>query len=129
MRVLLDTHVWLWRLLEPDRLPDAVARALDNTETEVCLSPISVWETLVLARKGRLELRPDGDSWVRAALQASRPTMMAITHAIAIESESLDGFASSDPADRFLVATARVEGLALATADRAMIEFPGVDVV
>ena len=129
MRVLLDTHVWLWRLLEPDRLPSPVARTLDDTETEVCLSPISVWETLVLARKGRLQLSPNGDSWVRAALEASRPTMLPITHAIAIESEGLEGFSSSDPADRFLVATARVEKLALATADQAMIEFPGVDVV
>lgn len=55
--------------------------------------------------------------------------MLPITHAIAIESEGLEGFSSSDPADRFLVATARVEKLALATADQAMIEFPGVDVV
>ena len=129
MRVLLDTHVWLWRLLEPDRLPEPIARALDNAQTEVCLSPISVWETLVLVRKGRLEVSPDRDSWLRAALEASRPTMMPLTHAIAIESERLEGFRSRDPADRFLVATARVEGLTLASADRAMIEFPGVEVV
>ncbi len=129
MRVLLDTHVWLWRLLEPERLPEIIVRALDNSETEVCLSPISVWETLVLVRKGRLELSPNKDSWVRAALQASRPTMMPLTHEIAIESEMLEAFPSNDPADRFLVATARVEGLALATVDQAMIEFTGVDVV
>ncbi|MCH7665437.1 MAG: hypothetical protein IH936_05870 [Acidobacteria bacterium] len=78
---------------------------------------------------GRLELSPDKDSWVRAALQASRPTMMPLTHKIAIESEMLEAFPSSDPADRFLVATARVEGLALATVDQAMIEFAGVDIV
>lgn len=129
MRVLLDTHVWLWRLLEPDRLPAAVAAVLDDQGTEICLSPISVWETLVLARRGRLEPSVDRDNWVRSALEASRPTMMPLTHAIAIESEQLEGFRSRDPADRFLVATARVEGLRLASADRAMLEYPGVETV
>ena len=55
--------------------------------------------------------------------------MMHLTHAIAIESERLEGLGSSDPADRFLVATARVQELVLATLDRAMIEFPGVKVL
>lgn len=129
MRVLLDTHIWLWRLLEPERLPADVARVLDDPECELCLSPISVWETLVLARKQRLELAPDADSWVRSALGASRPTTMPLTHAIAFDSEALSGFGSNDPADRFVVATARVEKLALATADQAMLEFAGVETI
>lgn len=129
MRILLDTHIWLWRLLEPERVPGNVAQVVDNPEAEIYLSPISVWETLVLARKGRLELKPGPRPWVQAALGSSRPTMVPLTHAIALESESLDNYDSGDPADRFLVATARVEGLSLATADRAMLEYEGVETV
>ena len=129
MRLLLDTHIWLWRLLAPERLARSTTRAIADTDVEICLSPISVWETLVLARKGRLDLRPSPREWVQAAIRASRPTMVPLTHAMALESETLEGYRSRDPADRFLVATARIEGLTLATADRAMLDWDGVDTV
>ena len=52
MRLLLDIHVWIWRLLEPERLSDNVSEQLTDPRNQLCLSPISVLETLVLARKG-----------------------------------------------------------------------------
>lgn len=124
MKVLLDTHIWLWRLLEPKRVPDGIEGVLADTATEVCLSPISVWETLVLARKGRLVLEPSPPEWVRAALRCSRPVMVPLTHEIAIRAENLEGFSSPDPADRFLVASVLVEGLTMASVDRAMLDWP-----
>lgn len=120
MRLLLDTHIWVWRLLEPERLTARAAKLLADPANELHLSPISVWETMVLARKGRLRLEPDPESWTREALRVSRPIMAPLTHEIALASESLSGYRTSDPADRFLVATALVEGLALVTVDRAM---------
>jgi PIN domain nuclease of toxin-antitoxin system len=54
MRLLLDTHVWLWRFLEPERLSAVAERAVADRGNAVHLSPISAWETLVLARKGRI---------------------------------------------------------------------------
>jgi PIN domain nuclease of toxin-antitoxin system len=127
--VLLDTHIWLWRLLEPERLPQRIAALLRNPQIEIYLSPISVWETLVLARKGRLELRPDAGSWVRSALERSRPRMAPLTYAVAMAAEELGNYASRDPADRFIVATAWVEQLAVATADEKMLRFAGVETV
>ncbi len=64
-----------------------------------------------------------------AALRKSATTMAPFDHEIAMRSENLPGFGSRDPADRFLVATALVHGLTLATADRAMHEFEAVPVV
>ena len=58
LRLLLDTHIWLWSALEPGRLSERVSRALDDPKNELWLSPISVWETLVLARKARVALYP-----------------------------------------------------------------------
>lgn len=129
MRLLLDTHVWIWKLLEPEKLSAKAARALARSENDLFLSPISVWETLVLARRGRLELAPSADRWVATALQRSGTTMAPLTHAVARKSESLGGYGSRDPADRFLVATALVEGLRLVTADRAMRRYAGLETV
>ena len=81
---------------------------------------------MVLARKGRIELTPSPSEWVLDALRRSVPTAAPLSHGIALRSEGLDGFASEDPADRFLVATALELELALVTADGAMHEFEPV---
>lgn len=126
MRLLLDTHVWVWRLLEPDRISEAAEHAISGAQSELHLSPITTWETLVLARKGRLELRPSPGEWVQDALRRTVLAAAPFTHEIAIRAERLDGFTSADPADRFLVATALERGLTLVTADRAMRDYEPV---
>jgi PIN domain nuclease of toxin-antitoxin system len=129
LKILLDTHIWVWRLLEPERLSPRLADLLAEPGHELYLSPISIWETLVLARKGRLILEPDSAAWVRTALRKSATTMAPFDHEVALRSEDLASFGSKDPADRFLVATALVHGLTLATADRAMHTFEALPVV
>jgi len=129
VRLLLDTHVWLWRLLEPARLARSAATILSDSASELYLSPISVWETLVLARKGRLELEPTPHLWVREALRRSSLKMAPLTHAIAIASEDLADFGSNDPADRFLVATALEHDASLVTADARMLEHGGIETI
>jgi PIN domain nuclease of toxin-antitoxin system len=123
---LLDTHVWLWRLLDPERMSAEAEAAVANRDSEVFLSPISTWEALVLARKGRLSLQPSPREWVLDALRRSAPTAAPLTHGIALRSEALAGFGSDDPVDRFLVATALEHELTLVTADRAMHGFAPV---
>ena len=98
-------------------------------ENELFLSPISTWEALVLARRGRLELRPSAGAWIRAALAASPTTMVPVTHDIAARSEELRGYRQTDPGDRFLVATALVHDLAILTADRAMHRYRALTTV
>lgn len=126
MRLLLDTHAWLWRLLDPGRIPEKAEAAIADRQSELFLSPISVWETLVLARKGRLALAPSSHEWVLEALRRSATKALPLSHGIALRSETLGGFGSEDPADRFLVATALELDLTLITADRAMHEFEPV---
>jgi PIN domain nuclease of toxin-antitoxin system len=127
VRLLLDTHVWIWRLLDPGRVSAAAEQAIADPRSELLLSPISTWETLVLARKRRLDLKPSPSEWVLDALRRSGPTAAPLTHSIALRSESLDGLASEDPADRFLVATAIEHDLTLVTADGAIQEFEPVE--
>lgn len=125
--LLLDTHVWVWRLLAPERLSQDAERAVADRDNTLHLSPISTWETLVLARKGRLSLTPSPTEWVLDALRRSGLTTMPLTHSIALRSESLEGFESGDPADRFLVATALEQDLVLVTADDAMRDYGPVE--
>lgn len=118
MRLLLDTHAWLWQLTAPERLSPKASKALDDPSHELFLSPITVWETLMLADGGRVDLGPDAAGWVRVALSVSPTVMAEMTHEIAIQSRELPGFEGRDPADRFLIATALHHDLTLVTKDR-----------
>ncbi len=119
VRLLLDTHIWLWSALEPARLSTRVSRALEDPGNELWLSPISVWETLVLARKERVVLEPSAEQWVRRALRELPIHEASFNHEVAIRSETIQ-LGHGDPSDRFLVATALVHDLILVTADRRL---------
>lgn len=121
VRLLLDTHIWLWSLLDPARLTPAVANALTAADAEIWLSSISIWETALLAERGRIEIVGDLVDWLADA-QARAPLSEApVTHEIAVRSRSVD-LPHDDPADRFIAATAAVFGLTLVTADRRILQ-------
>jgi len=125
VRLLLDTHIWLWSLLEPGRLTKRVVRALERDDTELWLSPISVWELLILVDKGRVRLGSQPNEWVTAALQRVGCHEAPVTHEVALETLNVR-LSHRDPADRFLVATARVFDLKLVTADDRLIDLKAV---
>jgi PIN domain nuclease of toxin-antitoxin system len=86
MKLLLDTHIWLWSLFDPGRLRKKVARELKDSQNEIWLSPVSVWETLTLARKGRLVLQGKPENWIREAMLKGSLKEARLTHEIAIRS-------------------------------------------
>jgi PIN domain nuclease of toxin-antitoxin system len=120
MKLLLDTHIWLWALLEPERLSPTVQAALASGENELWLSPISVWEALLLAERGRVRVDTAPAEWVERMVSALPRREAALTHDIAVASRRLT-LSHEDPADRFLAATAQVLGLTLVTADARLI--------
>lgn len=128
MKLLLDTHIWLWSFLEPERLTRRVASALEDPENELWLSPISVWEALILAEKGRIRLVPTPERWIRDALREVQMLEAGINREVALESRSLT-IPTQDPADRFIAATARVHELTLVTHDGNLAEIEGVAVL
>ena len=119
MKLLLDTHIWLWSHLAPEHLSKRVARALEDPANQLWLSPISTWEVMVLAARGRIHLEPDVPRWFRQALAAAPIQEAPLSHDIALAAEDT-GLRHRDPVDRLLVATARVLELTLVTADDRM---------
>lgn len=128
MKLLLDTHIWLWSFLQPERLTRRVAEALEDPENELWLSPISVWEALMLAERGRVRLLPTPERWVRDALREVPMLEAGLNREVALESRSLT-IPTQDPADRFIAATARVHELTLVTHDGNLAEIEGVAVL
>lgn len=118
MKLLLDTHIWLWALREPSRLSRRVQGELKDTRNELWLSPVSLWEALLLHSKGRLRLHENVREWSAEATAHFREA--PLTHEIVAAAHELE-FSHADPADRFLVATAEVLGLTLVTADKRLL--------
>ena len=128
MRLLLDTHIWLWSRLERARLSRQTVTALESPENELWLSPISIWEFAMLVEKGRLVLNVSVESWIDEAMERMPTREAPVTHEIALASRAVD-LPHKDPADRFLAATAKVMGLTLVTADGHLAEASDISVL
>lgn len=124
MRILLDTHVWIWSHLDPDRIGKRLTQHILDPANELWLSPISLWEFLVLVEKGRLAIPEDPAGWIAAALAEAPMQEASLNHEVALTSRTIK-VGHEDPADRFLAATAAVYDLALATADERLLAGKG----
>jgi len=118
MKLLLDTHVWLWALHAPSRLNPRVRAELRNLANEVWLSPISTWEALLLNAKGRIRLPFNLEEWLARATAPLREA--PFTHEIVLAAQQ-QPLPHRDPADRFLAATAQVMNLTLGTSDELLL--------
>ena len=128
MKLLLDTHIWVWSVADESRLADPVRRALASPAHERWISSISIWEVLILDERGRLILEPDARSWVQHALTVSPVREAPITIDVALASRAVR-LQTQDPADRFIAASAAVFGLTLVTADGDLCACPDIDVL
>jgi PIN domain nuclease of toxin-antitoxin system len=128
MKLLLDTHIWLWSLAEPHRLSRRVAKELDNRQNELWLSPISMWEAFLLFRKKRVQISTDFSTWLAASLSVLPVMEAPLTFEVARTLLTI-GMPHEDPADLFLAATAKAFGLTLITADRHLIKTEGVSIL
>lgn len=90
---------------------------IDDKKNEIYLSPISVWETLILAEKGRIVFDQDAPGWIQSVVDKNIFREAPLTHAVAMASRQIK-LPHEDPADRFLAATCLVYDFKLLTEDR-----------
>jgi PIN domain nuclease of toxin-antitoxin system len=125
MDFLLDTQIWLWTFLEKERIKKKAARVLEDPRNRLWLSPVSVWEALVLFQKGRIKLNGEPVAWIRSALAKGFVHEAGLSFEIALQSRLLD-LRHQDPADRFIAATAQVRGFTLITSNAHLLECPSL---
>jgi PIN domain nuclease of toxin-antitoxin system len=128
MRLLLDTHIWLWSRMQPERLGRRLARILEDPAHELWLSPLSLWEAQLLAEKGKILFTPTAQDWITAALETLPMKEASLTFAVA-EARSEVSLPHGDPVDQMLAATARVFDLTLVTADKHLLAGRGFAVL
>jgi PIN domain nuclease of toxin-antitoxin system len=119
VKVLIDTHCWLWLCASPERLSERTLARLAEPGTERWLSSASVWEIVIKHQLGKLSLPVHPRDFVPSRLDTTQTGVLEISAAHALRVADLPEH-HRDPFDRMIVAQALVEGANLLTADRAL---------
>ena len=122
--ILLDTHVLVWAVAEPTRLSAAALEAIERFRKKdgLAIAAISLWELGMLFARGRIQAYGTIDASIRLVIEGI--TVKPITPEIVAVSTQFPSEYPSDPADRLIGATARIEGLALVTRDEKLRQSP-----
>jgi len=123
--LLLDTHVWIWLMSGNAALSAKHQKIINEAaiNSEVAISAISTWEIAMLVMKDRIRLEKPVLNWVQDALALPGIELKPLSPEIAVESTQLPDHFHGDPADRIIVATARIHRLTLLTHDQKMIDY------
>ena len=123
--LLLDTHVWLWLVAGSSDLSMEARHTISGAATAGTLriAAISLWEIALLASRGRIVLGKSIGLWLEEALADPGPAIDPLSPQIAIESYALPDVFHRDPADRLIVATARVANAMLMTRDQHILDY------
>jgi PIN domain nuclease of toxin-antitoxin system len=124
VRLLLDTHVFLWSAVEPGRLGPRTRRLLADDSSEIWLSPLSIWELLLAESKGRVEFNVPGKEYLQGLVRDSGVREAVLSIEVAYMTANI-ATVHQDPVDRLLGATAAHYDLALVTADSHLLKGKG----
>ena len=116
MRILLDTHCWLWMQLSPERFSPESLSVVSDPYHEIYLSAASAWEIAIKYRLGKLPLPVPPHEYIPSRMESSNVLGLAVQHAHAAYVAELPDH-HRDPFDRLLVAQTVVEKLPILTAD------------
>jgi PIN domain nuclease of toxin-antitoxin system len=122
VRILLDTHCWLWMLTAPERLGPHALELVQSLDHTLVLSAASSWEIAVKYRLGKLALPHPPAEYVPRRMRSSGVTGMPVEHVHALRVADLP-LHHRDPFDRLLVAQAQVESLPILTADPQLARY------
>ena len=123
--ILLDTHTWIWLFNGSTELSKSAIEQIDfaANQGKVFIPAISVWELSMLVAKSRVNLSQSIHQWINNSLSQPGVNLSPILPEIAIESSFLPGDFHGDPADRIIVATARINNLIVFTRDKKIIKY------
>lgn len=123
MKLLLDTHVFLWYISGDKRLPGAMRDSIRDPNNEVYLSVVSVWETIVKYQLGKLPLPKPPESYLPLQREQHQLSSLPLDEASVSQLAKLPSI-HRDPFDRMLICQAIEHGLTIATVDAAIYGYP-----
>ena len=127
MRILVDTHCWLWMTAAPERFSLRTLKHIESPDTELYLSAASAWEIAIKYALGKLRLPERPQEYLASHLGQTRTTPLSITTDHAASVAELPAV-HRDPFDRLLIAQARLERMPILTADPQFKKYD-VDVI
>lgn len=125
-QLVLDTHIWIWLLTGDPHISKETQQLIHHVATEeegLLLPAICIWEIAMLEVKKRIRFNQPIKEWVLQALSLPGLQLAPLTPEIALESCNLPGEFHGDPADRMIVATARLAGATLLTKDQRLLDY------
>ncbi|APB33637.1 hypothetical protein GlitD10_1316 [Gloeomargarita lithophora Alchichica-D10] len=123
MKLLLDTHILIWSVLEPDRLSERVVDLLIDRNNDIFLSLVSIWEMQIKIQLGKLNFTVPLSEIIASQQHANDLQLLAITDRHIYALEHLPNH-HRDPFDRLLVAQAMTERMPLLSADATLDGYP-----
>jgi len=129
--MVLDTHVWVWFVSNPDLLSKTAKKAIDSAimKKAVFISSISAWEVALLVANKRLELTIPVDEWITKSERLPFFQFLPMDNSIAIKSVNLPPPLHKDPADRIIIATAITIGAPVVTKDEKLQKYPHIETI
>ncbi len=129
--IVLDTHVWVWFISNPELLSKAAKKAIHISmeQKAVCISSISAWEVAMLVAKKRLEFTMDVTDWIAKSERLPFFQFLPVDNSVAVKSVNLPELLHKDPADRLITATAMTIAAPLVTKDQKLLDYPHVKTI
>lgn len=129
--IVLDTHALVWWVSGDSQLSRAAREAIEaeGQDGDILISAITAWEVAMLVKAGRLVLTMDAAAWLDTVVQVPGVRFVPVDVRISVQSVELPGEFHKDPADRFIVATARRLSAPLVTADLKIRDYPHVQTI
>jgi PIN domain nuclease of toxin-antitoxin system len=123
MKLLLDTHVFLWFISRDNRLPDAMRESIRDLNNEVYLSVVSLWEVIIKHQLGRLPLPQPPEVYLPVQRERHQISSLSLDEASVSQLANLP-LIHRDPFDRMLICQAMQHGLTIVTVDNAVGKYP-----
>lgn len=123
LSLVLDTHIWIWWIEQNSRLPNYLKAIIENSETTVAISAVSIYELLRAVARDRLQLNVSPDEWLEKATHGVDLTVLPVTFDIATIAARLPAI-HGDPLDRLIIATALCHQSQLASLDGNFAKYP-----
>ena len=126
--IVLDTHVWVWFISNPEFLSKAAKKAINVSieQKAMFISSISAWEVALLVAKNRLKLTIDVTDWITKSERLPFLQFIPVDNSMAVKSVNLPQPIHKDPADRLIIATAISMAAPVVTKDEKLLDYPHV---